>query len=273
MNVVVNSSVDMNVNDYVRCESSQLQAKDTTICKLKERIKSLSIKDSGKRIKKDIEEIETINIELEQTKSLENSDLNAQLHEKVFAIAALKNELRKIRGKDVVESVISKLVATTIVPGMYKLDLEALNPRLLKNREAHKEYIKHTLNQADTLRDIVEQAKAVKPLDNSLEYACKYTKHIQLLVYVRDTCPNNKPSKKLLAVMPMNKLKKVRFFNLSHPQATSNRHTRRILETIHVDFDELTAMASEQSSSGPTLHEMTRSKSSFFSTICTTIKE
>ncbi|GJY50988.1 retrovirus-related pol polyprotein from transposon TNT 1-94 [Tanacetum coccineum] len=36
-----------------------------------------------------------------------------------------------------------------------------------------------------------------------------------------------------------------------------NRHTRRIIETIHVDFDELTAMASERSSSGPTLHEMT----------------
>nr|GFA37510.1 hypothetical protein [Tanacetum cinerariifolium] len=32
---------------------------------------------------------------------------------------------------------------------------------------------------------------------------------------------------------------------------------RRIVETIHVDFDELTAMASEQSSSGPALNEMT----------------
>nr|GEV41989.1 integrase, catalytic region, zinc finger, CCHC-type, peptidase aspartic, catalytic [Tanacetum cinerariifolium] len=36
-----------------------------------------------------------------------------------------------------------------------------------------------------------------------------------------------------------------------------NRCTRRIIETIHVDFDELTAMASEQSSSRPALHEMT----------------
>nr|GEW67553.1 retrovirus-related Pol polyprotein from transposon TNT 1-94 [Tanacetum cinerariifolium] len=36
-----------------------------------------------------------------------------------------------------------------------------------------------------------------------------------------------------------------------------NRRTRRIIKTIHVDFDELTAMASEQSSSGPALHEMT----------------
>nr|GFC09053.1 retrovirus-related Pol polyprotein from transposon TNT 1-94 [Tanacetum cinerariifolium] len=35
-----------------------------------------------------------------------------------------------------------------------------------------------------------------------------------------------------------------------------NRRTRRIVETIHVDFDELTSMASEQSSSGPALNDM-----------------
>ncbi|GKF53190.1 retrovirus-related pol polyprotein from transposon TNT 1-94, partial [Tanacetum coccineum] len=36
-----------------------------------------------------------------------------------------------------------------------------------------------------------------------------------------------------------------------------NRRTRRIIETIHVDFDELTVMTSEHSSLGPVLHEMT----------------
>nr|GEY10110.1 hypothetical protein [Tanacetum cinerariifolium] len=36
-----------------------------------------------------------------------------------------------------------------------------------------------------------------------------------------------------------------------------NRRTRRIVETIHVDFAELTAMASEQRSSGPALKDMT----------------
>nr|GEX22770.1 retrovirus-related Pol polyprotein from transposon TNT 1-94 [Tanacetum cinerariifolium] len=35
-----------------------------------------------------------------------------------------------------------------------------------------------------------------------------------------------------------------------------NRRTRSIVETIHVDFDELTAIASEQSRSGPALNEM-----------------
>ncbi|GJS05580.1 retrovirus-related pol polyprotein from transposon TNT 1-94 [Tanacetum coccineum] len=36
-----------------------------------------------------------------------------------------------------------------------------------------------------------------------------------------------------------------------------NQRTRRIIKTIHVDFNELTAMASEHSSSGTALHEMT----------------
>nr|GEV62337.1 integrase, catalytic region, zinc finger, CCHC-type, peptidase aspartic, catalytic [Tanacetum cinerariifolium] len=36
-----------------------------------------------------------------------------------------------------------------------------------------------------------------------------------------------------------------------------DRRTKRIIEIIHVDFDELTTMSSEHSSSGPALHEMT----------------
>ncbi|GKE04535.1 retrovirus-related pol polyprotein from transposon TNT 1-94 [Tanacetum coccineum] len=41
-----------------------------------------------------------------------------------------------------------------------------------------------------------------------------------------------------------------------------NRRTRIITETIHVTFDELTAMASKQFSSGPGLHYMTPATSS-----------
>ncbi|GJS94908.1 retrovirus-related pol polyprotein from transposon TNT 1-94 [Tanacetum coccineum] len=41
-----------------------------------------------------------------------------------------------------------------------------------------------------------------------------------------------------------------------------NRRTQKIIETIHVDFDELTAMASEQLGSGPGLQSMTLATSS-----------
>nr|GEV45985.1 hypothetical protein [Tanacetum cinerariifolium] len=47
----------------------------------------------------------------------QEADLNAQLQEKVFAIAALKNALRKLKGNNVVDSAVSKSSAT-IAPGM-----------------------------------------------------------------------------------------------------------------------------------------------------------
>ncbi|GJX19493.1 hypothetical protein Tco_0222170 [Tanacetum coccineum] len=72
-------------------------------------------------------------------------------------------------------------------------------------------YIKITKANADTLRDTVEQARTSNPLDNVLAYVCMYTKQIQdLLVYVSDTCPSSPlKSKKLVAVTPMNKARKV----------------------------------------------------------------
>ncbi|GJY50056.1 hypothetical protein Tco_0440012 [Tanacetum coccineum] len=172
---------------------AQLQEKDTVIRKLTEKIKSLSGKDSVENVKKDIDEIETINIELEHSvakllsenenlrkkrdhlksiykdqfdsirktrvqskkhcdsliaqinaKYLENSDLNAQLQEKVFANAALKSELRKLKGKNVVDTAVSKPNAT-IAPGMFKLNIEPISPRLKNNKDAHEVYIDKTI--------------------------------------------------------------------------------------------------------------------------------
>ncbi|GKF82962.1 hypothetical protein Tco_0244618, partial [Tanacetum coccineum] len=52
-------------------------------------------------------------------------------------------------------------------------------------------YLRNTQEQANILREIVEQAKAKQPLDGDLDLAFKYAIRIQeLLVYVQDTCPN-----------------------------------------------------------------------------------
>ncbi|GJU67073.1 hypothetical protein Tco_1253332 [Tanacetum coccineum] len=135
------------------------------------------------KIKKDIEEIETINIELDhrvsklitenehlkQTykqlydsikptrirskeqcdalinqinqKSMEISDLNASLQEKVMVITALKNELKKLKGKDLADNVVTK---NTIALEMLKIDVEPIAPRLLNNRTTHSDYLRHT---------------------------------------------------------------------------------------------------------------------------------
>ncbi|GKF06273.1 hypothetical protein Tco_0036941, partial [Tanacetum coccineum] len=80
---------------------------------------------------------------------------------------------------------------------------------------------------ADILQGIVEQAKAKQPLDDALEFTCKHAKRIrELLVYVRDTCPNAyKPSEKLVVVTPMNKVKKVRF---SEPVTSSSNIHKQV---------------------------------------------
>ncbi|GJU93217.1 reverse transcriptase domain-containing protein [Tanacetum coccineum] len=143
---------------------AQSQEKDTVIKKLKERIKSSNGNMNEDKVKKDIEEIDTISIELD-----------------------------------------------------HRVDLEPLSPKLKNNREAHVDYIKITKENANTLLDIIEQARTSNPLDNALTYACMYTKQIQeLLVYVSDTCPSSPlKSEKLVPVTPMNKARKVTFAKTS----------------------------------------------------------
>ncbi|GJS54583.1 retrovirus-related pol polyprotein from transposon TNT 1-94, partial [Tanacetum coccineum] len=190
---------------------AQSQEKDTVIKKLKERIKALSGKKNEDKIKQELEEIETINIELDhrvtkliaenehlkQTykqlydsikparirskeqcddlinqvniKSVEIFDLNAHLQEKVLVITALKNDLRKLKGKDLADNVVTK---HTIDPEMLKIDVDYLNLRLLNNRSVHSNYIKHTQEEATTLREIVEQGKSQNPLNTSLDSVC-----------------------------------------------------------------------------------------------------
>nr|GEV04638.1 integrase, catalytic region, zinc finger, CCHC-type, peptidase aspartic, catalytic [Tanacetum cinerariifolium] len=197
---------------------AQLQAKDTTIRKLKEHIKSLRENDKEEKVKQDMDEIETINIELEHkyydsliaqlnsesienvdlkgqiqektralskeyydsliaqlnSESIENADLKGQIQEKVFVTTILQNELRRLKGKNVLDNATTITNATTISPGMFKLDLDPLAPMLLKNKDAHIDYLKYTQEQVVILRGIVKQAKAKQPLDNALDFACMF---------------------------------------------------------------------------------------------------
>nr|GEV12774.1 retrotransposon protein, putative, Ty1-copia subclass [Tanacetum cinerariifolium] len=50
--------------------------------------------------------------------------------------------------------------------GVYKLDRVTLAPKYKNNRETQISYLKHTMEQAAILREIVEQAKSLNPLDS-----------------------------------------------------------------------------------------------------------
>nr|GFB61703.1 hypothetical protein [Tanacetum cinerariifolium] len=63
-----------------------------------------------------------------------------------------------------------------------EVDVVPLVPKLRKNRTTHIDYIKHTLEEAAILRELVESERLLSPLNTPLAYACKYTRRIQELL-------------------------------------------------------------------------------------------
>nr|GEX89390.1 hypothetical protein [Tanacetum cinerariifolium] len=106
------------------------------------------------------------------------NELKAQLQANDTTISNLKKHIQELKGKSVSNFGESVNKPKVIAPAMLKLDLEPLSLKLKNNRQAHVDYIRITKENADTLRDIVEQARTSNPLDNALAYACMYTKQI-----------------------------------------------------------------------------------------------
>nr|GEU82106.1 retrovirus-related Pol polyprotein from transposon TNT 1-94 [Tanacetum cinerariifolium] len=151
---------------------------------LKQTYKQLydSIKSSRIRSKEQCDDlIKQVNI-----KSVKNFDLNASLQEKVLVITALKDNLRKLKGKVVVDEVV---ILHPVDPELLKINVAPLAPKLQNNSTAHYDYLKHIQEETATLKEIVKHERSLNPLNTSLDYTCD----------------------KLMAVTPMNKTKKVRF--------------------------------------------------------------
>nr|GEV87163.1 Gag-Pol polyprotein [Tanacetum cinerariifolium] len=250
-NSVSNQSAP-NFNQYFELNGlkAQSQEKDMVIRKLKESIKFLSGNENVENVKKDIDELETINVELEHSvaklisknKLLHKEivhlkkiykDHLIQLKGHVFVTTSLQNELRKLKGKNVIDTAVVKPNVTNIAPEMSKLNLAPLDPKLLKNKGAHIDYIKHSRESADILREIVENARTLNPLDSNLDSVCKYVQRIQeVLVYVRVTCPClATSSEKPAASKPIKKDKKVRFAD----PITSSSNTKKQIKSYKIE--------------------------------------
>nr|GEX51723.1 hypothetical protein [Tanacetum cinerariifolium] len=172
----------------------------------------------------DIDEIETINIELEH-KVAKLTAKNDHLKQTYKQLLNLVKPLRKFKEKDIVNNAVQVSNATTIALGIYNLEPITLAHKDKNNRKTHIYYLKHTMEQAAILREIVEQAKSLNPLNSASYSACKYLKLIQESQgYVRDTCPDiHKPSEKLLVVTSINKKKTVRFAEPIISSSTSQK--------------------------------------------------
>nr|GEV24232.1 hypothetical protein [Tanacetum cinerariifolium] len=114
--------------------------------------------------------------------------------EKGLIIAALKDELKKLKGKALVDNAVT---SHTIAPKILKIDVEPIAHRLLNNKTVHSDYLRLTQEQAAILKE-------------------------KLLILIRQTCPSiNNSSDKLVVVTPKNKDKRVRFTK----PVTSSRNT------------------------------------------------
>nr|GEU79677.1 retrovirus-related Pol polyprotein from transposon TNT 1-94 [Tanacetum cinerariifolium] len=221
---IVNIVMHANMN-----YASQSQEKDTVIMKLKERIKSLTGNVKEEKIKRELEEIETINIELDHrvTKLVAENEHLKQTYKQLYDSIKSSRIRSKEQCDDLIKQVninsaknfdlnaslqekvlvitalketLSKLKGKAVVneaitlhpidPELLKIDVAPLAPKLRNNRTAHSDYLKHTQEETATLKEIVENERLLNPLNTSLDYACKYTKRIQeLLISLKQTCP------------------------------------------------------------------------------------
>ncbi|GKA88758.1 hypothetical protein Tco_0810522 [Tanacetum coccineum] len=92
------------------------------------------------------------------SKSMENANLKGQIQEKAFVTTTLQSELRRLKGKHVLDNATTKTNAPTIAPGMFKLDIEHLSHRLKNNRDAHEDYLKKTIENTNTIHGLVDLA-------------------------------------------------------------------------------------------------------------------
>ncbi|GJQ93994.1 hypothetical protein Tco_0005133 [Tanacetum coccineum] len=166
---------------------------------------------------------------LEIPEFFEKNDLNAQLQDKNSTICKLKDIIKSMEEKSKDENVnydYGEIVSKNV-------ELENSVAKLTSKNERLCNEINH-VKQADILREIVNQAKAKQALDSVLGFACKHAQRIQeLLVYIRDTCPNaNKLSTKKAVVTPKNNVKKVRF---AEP-VTSSSNIKQVESSKSSDF-------------------------------------
>nr|GFB53032.1 hypothetical protein [Tanacetum cinerariifolium] len=149
---------------------AQAQAKDTVILQLKEKLRSLKGDMTERNVKREVEEIETLNIDLDHkvTKQVAENEHLKQTYKKLYD--SIKSS--RIRSKEQCDDLINKVnLKSAEVSDLNAIDVAPLVPKLGKNRTAHIDYIRHTLDEAATVREIIESERILSPLNTSLDYA------------------------------------------------------------------------------------------------------
>ncbi|GJZ20060.1 hypothetical protein Tco_0556650 [Tanacetum coccineum] len=85
---------------------------------------------------------------------------------------------------------VIKKCTKVLAPGLLRIESEPINAYFKNNWAVHQDYLKVTKEHIQRLHELLEQARSLKPLDENLDYACKFAQRIQeLLVYICASCP------------------------------------------------------------------------------------
>ncbi|GJU70699.1 retrovirus-related pol polyprotein from transposon TNT 1-94 [Tanacetum coccineum] len=214
----------------------QIQEKDNVIRDLKVLVANVNDRSCEPYNAKDvtalIEQNDCVRVELEKVKQhykelydsikITRAHTSEKTSTMLNEIESLKAQLRSKESCFTSDSVKPKVLA----PGMYAIDVKPIPHPLKNNRSAHLNYISHLKESVETVREIVEEARVVKPQDKALNYACQYTKLSQeLLEYVIGTCPKsfNERDNKAPST-PVTRKKQVTF---SDKPGTSSSNTQK----------------------------------------------
>ncbi|GKF41791.1 hypothetical protein Tco_0125133 [Tanacetum coccineum] len=214
----------------------QIQEKDNVIRDLKVLVSNVNdqscepynandvtdLLEQNERLRAEIEKVKQHYKEMFESIKITRTSTNAKTSSLLTQIVYLKAQLEgnlKVANRS---SVKPKVLA----PDMYAIDVKPIPHPLKNNRSAHLNNINHLKESVETVREIVKEARVVKPLDNTLNYACQYTKLSQeLLEYVIGTCPKsfNERDNKAPST-PVTRKKQVTF---SDKPGTSSSNTQK----------------------------------------------
>ncbi|GJX90687.1 retrovirus-related pol polyprotein from transposon TNT 1-94 [Tanacetum coccineum] len=233
---LVQEAPDFNSFFKIKNLEHQIQEKDNVIRNLKVLVANVNDRSCEPYNAKDvtalIEQNDCVRVELEKVKQhykelydsikITRTHTSEKTSTMLNEIESLKAQLRSKESCFTSDYVKPKVLA----PGMYAIDVKPIPHPLKNNRSAHLNYISHLKESVETVREIVEEARVVKPLDNALYYACQYTKLSQeLLEYVIGTCPKgfNERDNKAPST-PVTRKKQVTF---SDKPGTSSSNTQK----------------------------------------------
>ncbi|GKC14963.1 retrovirus-related pol polyprotein from transposon TNT 1-94 [Tanacetum coccineum] len=101
---------------------------------------------------------------------------------KVIPKVVEKNDLSKSVTSHLTTNKIIEKCTKVLAPGLLKIESEPINAYFKNNRVVHRDYLKVTKEHVATLQELLEEARALKPLDEHIGHASKFAERIQELL-------------------------------------------------------------------------------------------